>query len=154
MNRIGEMELRGKVRGLREETGLNLTLDGFPVPPHQVLCDGLAVTKAGTPTEVTEALDRWVDGYRYANRKFAAQCVAQGLTNEPPAVVFDVTNGVFYSDTKGLVVVTVDRDRQMHEDDEAEVLSQPVHSIAMILSDGVRLAVRETLETEGISNPE
>jgi hypothetical protein len=79
MPRIGEVQLYEYVLQLRELSGLDLTLRGYPVPPHQVYIGDVAVTEPGTPTRVHHDLGLWYDGYAYHNRKIAAQLLAKSL---------------------------------------------------------------------------
>ena len=64
MRRIGIVELRTAVRTAATITGLDLKLQGDPVPPHKVILGDRGITPAGTSTQVHDALALWLDGWQ------------------------------------------------------------------------------------------
>ena len=145
MDRIGIVQLRELVKKAKEITGLDLKLPGDPIPPHRLNCGGIRIA-SGTATELAKALDIFLAGVTVARNEVVAQCLAQGLNNEPPHVVVNIREPYeFFSNTRGLVVVVLDENA---ETDQIEV--NPVRRLDEI--EGYwQPGTSQVLESQGIS---
>ena len=153
MERVGEVQLKKMVDEACETTGLDLTLRGYPVPPHQLYCGDRHII-TGTPTEVANGLKSFVAGCISCSEKFAAQSLAQGLTNEPPHVVIEIREPyVVYSNTRGLVAVVIDHNLPPEEGMVEDMNVNPISMIGVMgtKDDGeARRIVCEVLAHRGI----
>lgn len=160
MDRIGVVQIHKLVEKAKGITGLPLALVGYPIPPHRLNCGDTRIA-SGTPAEIAKALELFMSGHLFgkkqATEQFAADCLAQGLSNEPPHVVVEHNPNVsgrhpfsFYTDTRGLVVVAVDREGGMHEDDEGMVVSEVPQAMGMLMDEGIRAAVIDALAANNV----
>ena len=133
MDRIGEVQMHELVEKAKAMTGLPLVLVGYPIPPHRLNCGDTRIA-SGTSTEIAKALEVFMIGQLFgkkqANEKFAAGCLARGLTNEAPHVVVEIREPyVVYSNTPGLVAVVVDHNLPP---EEGMIETMNVNPISMI----------------------